>query len=375
MVEMMPMPPSVCRVSGSVSAVLVLVLLAGCGGANSVGSSGAPTLAEAGDKHQTCTVAKDPLNPLIVEWPGTSKVDLDTASRSGVVVVSYAGCALKVLTNCRAPGSYEFTAVTPAREHVQIDTTQDLYANLPLGVASLKGELSQGVRLELNYVAVGQRLNQKPVTTLDGQCAGATHYVRTITVGAYGLDAIGTQKVGAGAEYMGVGANVSSSGSRRNLRASGNLDACIGGASAAPDPQACSAILQLGLTPLPEALGGASTQLAPERPASSGSSTAGILLSAGGALSLVGTGVFAFLNYQNNQKLDNGDFSTASDIKKANDNGKIYNVGLVTTAVLGVGLLAVGIPVWILSGRKQESASSRTTLYASPGGLVFGTRF
>ena len=44
------------------------------------GDRGGPTVEGAEEQQATCKVAKDPLNPLIVEWPGTSKVDLDSAS-------------------------------------------------------------------------------------------------------------------------------------------------------------------------------------------------------------------------------------------------------------------------------------------------------
>jgi hypothetical protein len=202
-------------------------------------------------------VAKDPLNPLIVEWPGTSKVALDSASKSGVVVVSYVGCVLKVLTSCQAGGGYDFKAVTPVRDKVSIENETDLYARLPLGVASLKGELATSGRLDLEYVAVGQRETAKPPVSLSGECAGATHYVRTIMVGAYGLDAVGKAKASGAVDVAGKGGGAEHAESVRHLRGSGEVDRCAGGANAKADD--CGAVLQLGLAPLMVSGGGAVT--------------------------------------------------------------------------------------------------------------------
>ena len=81
------------------SSVLALLpaasLLAACSGAPAPTTAKPPTVGEADEQQATCKVAKDPLNPLSVEWPGTSKVALDSASKSGVVVVSYVGCVLR----------------------------------------------------------------------------------------------------------------------------------------------------------------------------------------------------------------------------------------------------------------------------------------
>ncbi|MBK8937632.1 MAG: hypothetical protein IPM79_08290 [Polyangiaceae bacterium] len=69
-----------------------LVALSGCAGQQLIAST--PTVEDADDQQATCKVAKDPLN-LVVEWPGTAKVDLRLASRRGPVAVSYSGCTMK----------------------------------------------------------------------------------------------------------------------------------------------------------------------------------------------------------------------------------------------------------------------------------------
>lgn len=223
---------------------VALVATAGCAGQQLIAS--APTVEEADDQQATCKVARDPLNPLVVEWPGTAKVDLETASRRGLVAVSYSGCTMKILSGCEIKGEYELEKTTPARDRIEISDNNELYAKLPLGAVSLKGELSAGSALELDYIAVGQRVaNAQPMETV-GECTGATHYVRTITVGAFRLDAKAKGKVGLGVEVGPGGAGVARDESVRKLRAQGEVEACVKD----PSSPECGAILQLGLAPL-----------------------------------------------------------------------------------------------------------------------------
>ena len=224
-----------------------LLYLPACGGAPKPVLAQVPSVEGVEEGQATCKVAKDPLNPLIVEWPGTSKVSLDSQSQKGLVVVSYVGCVLKVLTSCQAGGAYDLKPVTPVRDKVSIENETELYARLPLGVASLKGELSTAQRLDLEYVAIGQREAAKPPVSLSGECAGATHYVRSIMVGAYGLDAVGKGKVAGGATVGESGAGGERSESVRRLRGSGDVVKC---AVAGAKVEDCGAVLQLGLAPL-----------------------------------------------------------------------------------------------------------------------------
>ncbi len=224
--------------------MLSLVALTGCPSTQVIANT--PTVEEADDQQATCKVARDPLNPLVVEWPGTAKVDLETASRRGLVAVSYSGCTMKILSSCEIKGDYDFEETTPARDRIEISDNNELYAKLPLGAASLKGELSAGASLELDYVAVGQRVAGQPPKSRRGECQGATHYVRTITVGAFKLDARARGKAGASVEVGSAGAGIGREENSKKLRAQGDVEACV----AKPHGPECGAILQLGLAPL-----------------------------------------------------------------------------------------------------------------------------
>ena len=235
--------------------LLVLALTApsviACGGAPGIAET--PSVESADDQIATCKVAKDPLNPMVVEWPGTSKVDLEAASQESVVVVSYKACTLKVLSGCAAKGKYDFVATTPTRDEIRMASRSELYAHLPLGAAALRGEVESGSSLKLEYVAVGQRI-AKPPASLHGECEGATHFVRTITVGAYQLDAQAAAGLGVEAGVGSAGAGAKHKDAVRRLRSAGDVAAC----TASKGRGECGAVLQLGLVALADtSVGGA----------------------------------------------------------------------------------------------------------------------
>lgn len=207
-----------------------------------------PTLDDVGeDKAELCKQAKDPLNPLIVEWPGTNKVRLDAQSRRGVVVVAFNGCKLEVLTQCEAPGAYEMEEVTPIRDKVEIKSENDLFAYLPLSAFQLGGQIANGDSLLLDYVAVGQRAYKGEAPTTKGSCDGATHYVKRIMVGAYSLETFAAGNANAGVNVAGAGVGASHKESDKRSKGSGDPNVC----EKSPNDPACGGVIQLELTPLP----------------------------------------------------------------------------------------------------------------------------
>src|SRR6266542_2419015 len=226
-------------------AALALLLMA-CspsGGINGL-KAGSPSVADADGRVITCEPARDPLNPFIVEWPAQNKTALDVVSQRGVVVVSYAGCTLKVLEDCRAAGLYEFIASAPQSDSIGMVDENEIYANLPLGAAVLKGQLRKGSKLDLKYTTVGQRVSGNPPSMLSGQCKGATHYVRSVTVGSFQLATVANLSASAEANVLGASASGATSGRTEILREGGQE--C---ASASDKTKSC-VVLQVGLSPL-----------------------------------------------------------------------------------------------------------------------------
>jgi hypothetical protein len=208
-----------------------------------------PELRDADAQIETCKVARDPLHPFIVEWPATEKTALEAAYGRGAVVVSYAGCNLKLLGRCRAAGAYTLTSTTPARDVLEMRTETELYAKLPIGAAGLKGEVAAGSMLTLSYVAVGQLSLGASPTRLEGECEGATHYVETLTMGAYALDARAKVAADAAVDVGVATAGADRSEQVKRLKSQGDVDRC----AAEPTKGDCGAVLQLGLAPLARA--------------------------------------------------------------------------------------------------------------------------
>jgi tetratricopeptide (TPR) repeat protein len=175
----------------------------------------------------TCAAAKDPDNPFVVEWSGANLSALEAASQQGLVVVSYDCSALKVLTNCKAEGTYTLAALTPSRDGFEVSSKEELFARLPLGALSLQGEVSQSRSLRLDYVITGQkRATPERPKRVSGKCDGATHFIKAITVGAFALDARAGSSVGAGLTIGGVGGGAGTSGESKRLKGSGDVAAC-----------------------------------------------------------------------------------------------------------------------------------------------------
>jgi formylglycine-generating enzyme required for sulfatase activity len=132
----------------------------------------------------------DETNPLIVEWPATNRAELEAAAAHGPVVVSYAGCVLKVLARCRANGKYEDQSSQPASRKLDIGSEPELRSALPLGAPhTVKDLVSSGHRLTLAVSTnVTSELHAVP-TILEGDCDGATHYVNAMARGTFSLTA------------------------------------------------------------------------------------------------------------------------------------------------------------------------------------------
>jgi hypothetical protein len=234
-------------------AALLAVTLAGCASAPRLDAKEL-SVSEAEGKQGACETALDRENPFIVEWPGTHKVELESISKRGLVAVRLQGCKLEVLPRCEAAGSYSYESVTPSRDKLEIKDDADLFSKLPISSQALQAELASGRSLTLDYVLVGQKLAAAPPSELSGDCATATHYVRTISIGAYNMESAAKAKSGASIDVGIVQAGGSSDSSRQRLKNSGDLEACSSKTELdekAVKSSGCGAPVRLGLAPLP----------------------------------------------------------------------------------------------------------------------------
>lgn len=199
-----------------------------------------------------CTPRSGRSDPLVIEWPATERATLDAKLGEGIVAVAYQGCELKVLRSCNAPGHrYEYRGVSKATDGFSVESGTDLYAKLPVGAASLAAELRASRAIRVTYSSVGTRsITHTRVARgdLHGVCAGATHFVHGVSVGAFTVSSDASARAGGSAEVQAAGAGVSSHDAARVMREGGAIKRCAGNAEDA-EP-GCDVAIQLHLIPV-----------------------------------------------------------------------------------------------------------------------------
>jgi formylglycine-generating enzyme required for sulfatase activity len=270
------------------------IILAACGGGNLASRlANAPEYAPKGQTK--CGVAKSQAKPLIVEWPSAERMELESKIRQGIVAVKYIGCEMTVLDRCSVPAKYTYQGATRNQDKVEMKDEDDLYANLPVGAARLEGWLQHSGRLTVDMNLVGRfEADKKTVRAdeLQGDCAGATHFVYGVTVGAFDFYAGGQASVGADAGVGGFGGGGHSQAERETLTKAGDQAACEKATTGdtAP-PEGCGALIRIEVVPLGEAIAG----VAPvPSPPSSGSCPAGMASLPGGTFTMGGHKVAPF---------------------------------------------------------------------------------
>ena len=190
----------------------------------------------------------------MTEWPASEKANLEVLLRNGAVAVAYSGCSMRVLAECRVKGEYHWQRTTPASDSLEINDSDELYAKLPLGAASLEGELKRSGKLAVQTMISGQlRLDTVAVADVprEGPCAQATHIVSGLSLGAFALKGGGKREGSAGVNVTAIGeAKAKREQSADLLRSAGDFDSCA--ASTAESPHAnCASPIQAFLAPLP----------------------------------------------------------------------------------------------------------------------------
>ena len=221
-----------------------------------VGCAPLPASAPRADGAQLgrCSVGASHDRHFVTEWPATERSRLEGKVASGLVVVSYSGCEMQVLDRCRAGGAYRYVATSVATDGFAITSDDELYAKLPLGAASLEGELARSGKLALRYAVVGQYEagDADPARlALTGECSRATHVVTGYAVGAFALTSGTKESVGGGVSVPTIGVGAKRSQSEETVRSSGGLDACKPAAAGSGPPEGCRTPIQLFLAALP----------------------------------------------------------------------------------------------------------------------------
>jgi hypothetical protein len=248
-------------------AVLSAALLAAaCGGGPDLpalgpdrasGQSSLMDRTAAGQK--TCnTSAHD--RPFIIEWDATDMAMFEGRAATDVVLVQYEGCELRVLDGCAndsvrgALGAYRPVEWTSGSiEKIDISDEGELYAKLPLGVATLGGRVQAGEKFTMEYFVSGIRtatrsaVYQEELAKIPG-CKAATHFVYGMSIGAFGL---GSQKKLAGSVDVaasGIGAGGSRVTSSNAEKKGGVIESCR--ADTAKEVRTCQVPIRLMLRPI-----------------------------------------------------------------------------------------------------------------------------
>lgn len=236
-----------------VPSVAVLVLAA-CSSPSRAVRPAAPTFAEATGS-SSCKMTTGRNEPFIVDWPAGHRADFEALAKEHVPVVAYSCDTLRLLPDCEMEGAYRFVGVTMREETLKLEDGDEMRANLPFSGSALAGKLSaeieRGSSVDIGYAIIGKRVSttrhvQRPA--LKGRCEGATHFVRSTTIGAFAMT-VGTKaKTRAAAEIFTANASGGSGSSRLARSRDGQLEACRRSSSEAPSPvEGCSAPIRIEL--------------------------------------------------------------------------------------------------------------------------------
>ncbi len=239
--------------------VLASLCLAGCAG-NNVAANLAHTPSVPQDRNTSCRVIAKQGEPLIVEWPETSRGKLEALRRRGLVVVRYEGCEIEVLPACSVKlerGEYSYEAFERKQARVTIRNEDELFAQLPVGAIGLQSKLRAAGQLVIDMTVVGRYesgFHKVLRDQLKGECDNATHVVTDFSVGAFKFEAGADADVGASVKAPVVGSAGGSSAAKRELLArDGDVSACLQSKRTdALPPEGCGSLLQIEVTPLNE---------------------------------------------------------------------------------------------------------------------------
>jgi hypothetical protein len=167
--------------------------------------------------------------------------------KQGIAVVSYDCKQARILRDCHVDGSYGFIGTTLKQQVIHLANADELKLNLPFSHGRLGGGMQRGAAFDAAMAIVGEQVASLPVVAksdLVGDCAGATHFVREATVGAFVTRKNTSGKVQAAADILSLGASGSSTSNKEIVDKDGDPDSCRASDPSAksPSPQCASPV-------------------------------------------------------------------------------------------------------------------------------------
>ena len=239
--------------------VVSIVMIAG-GVVSTAACAPAPPLAPSAPAFDPKVVfrdlAKGSSRPMVVDWSPDDRASLETRATRGAILVRITDAGIEPLWDCSAAdgGRYEFTGVSPKRDHVDARSDAELAANFPMGFARLRSVVRSGQSLSADVRMIGvAELNRLSVRRADlpPQCRTATHFVKELTIGGFQFGSGSSRGAGAGAGVGNLGADASYNGISNRITEEGDFKVCE---TADPDartaPSRCKGILRIRLVPI-----------------------------------------------------------------------------------------------------------------------------
>ncbi|HEY1692923.1 MAG TPA: hypothetical protein VGG39_12220 [Polyangiaceae bacterium] len=241
--------------SASAVRAAILGFVGACAACASLPGGSAQVPEYAPKDQTTARAAKSPTRPLILEWPAADRAALEAQRAGGLVVVRYGGREMEILRGCHvAQAAYRYVALTPKEEDVSMRNGDELAAEMPVHAARLDARIEQKQTLDVEMTIVGlydTDARSWRADQLTGDCAGATHVVASLTVGAFELTASGSSAASAGATVMGAGVQARQDAKKDVLDRDGDRDACAkSAANAGAPPFGCGALLRVEVAPI-----------------------------------------------------------------------------------------------------------------------------
>ncbi len=181
----------------------------------------------------------------------------EAESARNIVLVKYEPPGMiEILPGCGHSGDYEFVSTTRTLEIEVIRNREEILERLPLKAAKMGQAYKEGDAWVLRYAIAGMNtvsvaeLNRKDLVA---DCARATHYVRSMAVGAFELTdgAAVEEPLASVADTVDGGEEIIAQSPMRDglIETGGDLSQCASGEPLATD-DACRAIIRLYLEPI-----------------------------------------------------------------------------------------------------------------------------
>jgi hypothetical protein len=199
-----------------------------------------------------CSAVNLPAEPDVTAWDATSRAQLDKLRRQGVVAVRYEahGCdvSLELLPQCVGPKNrYVYSALSETDTKIARNA-RELFAQLPLGAATLSGFLDgrHAFRMDAKLVGAVGLPEGSTITEYDlvgPECKRATHVVGAIYVGGFAMATVDSR-------FVNTNNLITSVGPIEGVTREGSLPICERAEKERIELPGCSVPLRVALIPI-----------------------------------------------------------------------------------------------------------------------------